>query len=269
VTGSRQYFPSLKNTVAVRMADSLRPPNLPQKLIAPPSLPAEPAAPALPTVIPSTQLRVQPQRSANDGNGAQYEYSFRSPVPHSVIALGTTFLAGMLFAYVLYVANLMPGIAKAAVPTTPPGLVWPDLLSPGVLSPRGQSAVGVTPDQAFQIADSKLHDAGVPDDDEARYWLRVGIGGTFSNDRLRWALTQLGTLYARPAASPADLAIARSAWELATAQKDPIALCFLARLEEGQSGTQPNKEVALNLFKQAKATGLCSGADQAIERLSP
>lgn len=157
----------------------------------------------------------------------------------------------------------------AAAPAKTDELIWLDLLQPGAVSPRGQSAKDIAADEAFRIANAKIHGLdGKPDIEEARYWLRVGVADTLAGGRLPWALTQLGTLYARPQASPSDFAAARGVWEVAAAARDPVALCFLAMLEEGGFGTAPNRQIALALYRQAQEAGTCERADSAIARLS-
>jgi hypothetical protein len=148
-------------------------------------------------------------------------------------------------------------------------LVWSDLFSPGAASPRGQQAANVAADEALTIADMKLHGVdGAPDPDEARYWLRVGLDKIMDDKRLSWALTQLGTLYARPGAPAEAFSTARTLWDLAAAKGDPIALCFLAALEEGGLAARANTARALSLYRKAKEAGGCDAADEAIQRLS-
>lgn len=148
-------------------------------------------------------------------------------------------------------------------------LVWSDVLSPGATSPRGQQATNVAADEALTIADTKLHGAdGASDPDEARYWLRVGLAEIMDDKRLSWALTQLGTLYAQPGAPAEAFSTARTLWDLAAAKGDPLALCFLAALEEGGLAAHPNKARALRLYRKAKEAGGCEAADEAIQRLS-
>ncbi|MBS0270425.1 MAG: sel1 repeat family protein [Proteobacteria bacterium] len=186
-----------------------------------------------------------------------------------IATFAVVFAAGLLFGFAFHGAPNAPVATAISATPTPADLIWPDLLEPGAVSPRGQSSAGVASDQAFKLADARLHGIdGQTDADEARFWLRVGIADALADDRLRWALTQLGTLYARPQASPADFAAARAVWELAAAKKDPVALCFLAKLEEGGPGVPSNKATALRLYKQAKDAGGCPLSDQAIERLS-
>lgn len=259
---NRGHFPTLKDTLVVRMAGQRAPANdVQDDVVTPPELPpSNLQRSALPAII--DKLAVGRRKK-----GSSWRQLERDRL-RLIAAFGTAFVTGFLSAYEVYSGKLLPA-ATTAIISQGQDLVWPDLLAAGAVSPRGQSSVGVSPDQAFQIADAKLNGIGTPtDDEEARYWLRAGIAGSMTNDRLRWALTQLGTLYARPSAPPTELAIARSVWELAAAQKDPVALCFLARLEEGVSGAEPNKAAALKLFKQAQAAGSCRGSEQAIERLS-
>lgn len=157
----------------------------------------------------------------------------------------------------------------AATGTLGVPLVWQDLLRPGPVSPRGSSAADITADQAFTNADTALHGIdGKSNIEEARYWFRVGIEKSLSGGRLPWALTQLGTLYARPQATQSEFAVARSLWELAAAKGDPVALCFLAALEESGLAHSPNKANALKLYREAQSTGACDGADEAVQRLS-
>lgn len=265
VTGNQQNFPSLKDALVVRMAPRASQPDRSQNAIAPPNLPTDAASITLPTIIERARLEAQRPREPNTRSPAS-SARWRANL---IALLAATFLAGVLFTFALYWTGLIPGMTKTTLIAQQRDLVWPDLLAPGPISPRGQNSSGVTPDQAFQMADAKLHGLGAPPDhEEARYWLRIGIAGALSGDRLRWALTQLGTLYARPTASQSEYEVARSVWELAAAQKDPVALCFLARLEADLPSTHANKETALKFFEQAKAKGACGGAEQAIEPLN-
>jgi TPR repeat protein len=278
-----QQVPNPKSTLAARMAQRPEllegPPAIPPSFTTPPAIArlsidadVDDVTAYLPAVIEKARLRAEKERFAEALNAtSNHRRRNRWPLVTLglIAALSAVFAAGLLSGFAYYSANQAPVATAIAPPAPLPDLVWLDLLGPGAISPRGQSANGVTSDQAFQLADTKLHGIGGPEDaDEARYWLRIGIANALADDRLRWALTQLGTLYARPAASPSDFAMARTVWELAAAKKDPVALCFLARLEAGGHGAPPNKAVALKLFQQAKETGQCSDAEQAIERLS-
>jgi hypothetical protein len=211
----------------------------------------------------------------DDFNARNFERRSHAKGPGSsmvagiVAAIAVIFGAGFVIGYWLRtvpeaVASTKPQIAQA-----PHDPIWLDVLQPGPVSPRGQRSDDVSVDAAFKVADTRLHGIdGAADPEEARYWLRVGIAAILSDQRLPWALTQLGTLYARPEATQSDFSKAGAVWEMAAAKKDPVALCFLAALAEGGLGQPADKAAALTLYRQAKEAGGCSGADQAIERLS-
>jgi hypothetical protein len=263
-----QSFPTLKSSLGVRMARPAVPPKMPARVFTSPELKTNPAPVALPAIIEKVHLKAQrPPRASS----SRQRTGFPLGAVGLIAAFGTMFVAGLLSAHAFYSTN-SPPVTAAMIPATPspsPALVWPNLLSPGAVSPRGQTLNDLTSDQAFEFADAKLRGIGGPADaEEARYWLRVGVARALGGQRLRWALTQLGTLYARPTASSSDFATARAVWELAAAKQDPVALCFLARLEEGGHSTPPDKALALQLFQQAKEAGQCDGSEQAIERLS-
>jgi hypothetical protein len=267
-------FPSLKSTLAARMAQQPDRLNEHAKLAAPsavtPKLEADAVSISLPAIIEKVQLTTEKLEPNETPNATPHprQQSRRPSVSLGLItSFGAIFIAGLLSGFAIYSATKPPSVT--APPTSQAELVWLSLLSPGAISPAGQDSNGVTSDQAFQIADAKLHGVrGQENPSEARYWLRVGISRALGDERLRWALTQLGTLYAHPMASPSDFAVARAVWELAAAKDDPVALCFLAQLEEGEHGSPSDKAVALTLFQHAKETGQCVGAEQAIERLS-
>jgi hypothetical protein len=267
-TGSSQRVPSLKSTLAVRMAQRAKQPELSSTFAAAPSTATTPAATAVPAIIEKAVLKAEPANAA-------LTLKANLVTVGVIAAFAAVFIAGLLFGFAVYAPSKAP--IATAISTraafsdlaSSSDLVWPDLLEPGAVSPRGQQSRGITSDQAFKLADAKLHDIdGQADAEEARFWLRVGIADALTDDRLRWALTQLGTLYARPQATPSDFAVAHAVWELAAAKKDPVALCFLAQFEEGGHRSPPNKATALKLYQQAKEGGGCSWSDQAIERLS-
>ncbi len=261
-----QSFPDLKSSLGIRMAQLTAPPELPISFIASAELDTDAVPIALPAIMEKAHLKAERLQHASS---SRRRSGFPLGAVGLIAAFGTAFLAGLLSAYAFH-SMKRPPLTAAVTPLAPfPPLVWPDLLAPDAISPRGQSSDGITSDQAFEFADAELRGiAGPADTEEARYWFRVGVAKALGGERLRWALTQLGTLYARPAGSPFDFATARAVWELAAAKQDPVALCFLARLEEGGQGATPNKALALQLFRQAKETGQCSGSEQAIERLS-
>jgi len=272
VSSPSRDFPSLKNTLAARMAQRAKASGPAPTSTAAPNLVPTAATTAVRVIIEEADLKAGRARAADSAKANPYPHQRgkKQLVIAGVIAtFAAVFAAGLLFGFAFRAASNAPVAAAISATPAPSGLIWPDLLEPGEVSPRGQSSTGVASDQAFKLADARLHGIdGQADADEARFWLRVGIADALADDRLRWALTQLGTLYARPQASPADFAAARAVWELAAAKKDPVALCFLAKLEEGGPGVPSNKATALKLYKQAKDAGGCPLSDQAIERLS-
>lgn len=134
-------------------------------------------------------------------------------------------------------------------------------------SPSGSSAAGVGLAEALKRADQNLYGAA-PDAEEARYWLRHGLSQLTGQPRIKWALTQLGAIYARDA-SPESYSIARSLWEIAGAQGDPVALCFLGKLYEFGLGVPRDNRQALASYEKARSHGGCKDLDTAIARLRP
>jgi len=272
VASPSRGFPSLKNTLAVRMAQRAKLSEPPLALTGPPGMAPTAAATAVRAIIEKEVLKAERARAAHTWTANPYprQRGKKPWVMAGVIAaFAAVFVTGLFSGFAFRAASNAPIATAINATPAPSDLIWPDLLEPGVVSPRGQSSAGVASGQAFKLADAKLHGIdGQADADEARFWLRVGIANALADDRLRWALTQLGTLYARPQASPADFAAARAVWEVAAAKKDPVALCFLAKLEEGGHGVSLNKAAALKLYQQAKDAGGCTESDRAIERLS-
>lgn len=201
--------------------------------------------------------------------------------PHSFQrAFGLGFLVAALlavvstFAFRDNVAGLLsPDDAKVAVATKPAAA--PETLTTlsGILavpevSTQGEEAGSVDLAEALKRADKHLAGSTDGDKQEARFWLRRALALGLGDQRLVWALTQLGTIYAAPASGAPDYAAARTLWELAAAQGDPVALCFLASLHEHGLGTDRNEVRALVLYRNAKAHGGCRSIDQSIARLS-
>lgn len=136
------------------------------------------------------------------------------------------------------------------------------------ISTRGEQATAINLEEALKKADQSLSGTSSADKDEAKYWLRRSLALGLGEQRLVWALTQLGTLYASPATGSPDYASARTLWELAAAQGDPIALCFLASLHEHGLGVARDEVRALVLYRNAKTHGGCRNVDQSIARLT-
>ncbi len=154
-----------------------------------------------------------------------------------------------------------------------------DVLAVTVVSPRGRSAAEVDLPSALKLADESLHaTVGGADHAEASFWLRKSLALSVGTQQLSWTLTQLGTLYAQPAAGAPDYGKARLLWEMAAGSGDPVALCFLGALHEHGLGVPKNARQALGLYQRAKAQSVsvpsgatapngCADVDDAIARV--
>lgn len=144
-----------------------------------------------------------------------------------------------------------------------------DAFTVGTQSPRGEIATDVDLPTALRLADYNLHGVDRPiDRAEAEFWLKKAMSLTASHSQIRWAMTQLGTLSAEPVTGAPDYDKARLLWEIAAANGDPIAMCFLGTLLEHGLGLAADKAKALDYFKNSKAAGGCPNSDEAIARLS-
>ena len=175
-----------------------------------------------------------------------------------------------------------PAPASTRGTTTPRAPITPDLkalagaFNAGATSPRGISAANVTAPDALVAANQSLYGTdGVPADrEEAAFWLRTALARQMQGPGITWALTQLGTYYASPAVGQTpDYGKARFLWELAAAQSDPVANCFLAQLHEFGLGVETNRDRARTHYRNAKSLGGtteigCKGLDQALARLA-
>lgn len=242
--------------------------------IAPPPLPVKPAARATGMLASSTPpaLPAHTPKFLTRGNGDQGR-------PYAVQrAFGLGFLVAALLALASTFAfrGDAPGVAapaaesptvvaapadQQAVTTLSAILAVPDV------SPRGTEAGAVGLADALKRADQQLA-GSASDREEARFWLRKALSQGLGEQRLVWALTQLGTLYAAPSAGLPDYDSARTLWQLAAAQGDPVALCFLASLHENGLGTPKDQVRALVLYRNAKTNGGCRNVDQSIARLA-
>lgn len=148
----------------------------------------------------------------------------------------------------------------------------PDLaavLRPEMLSPRGESSEAVDREGALLRANAYLHGIDRPvDKAEAAFWLRTAIARDHADPQLRWALTQLGSFYAlaTPDHTP-DYGTAALLWEMAGASGDPVAMCFLGRLQEFGLGQKADKAKARATYESAQRLGGCDGLDAALERV--
>jgi Sel1 repeat len=135
-------------------------------------------------------------------------------------------------------------------------------------SPRGQAVSGVGVADALVRAEARLRQTP-PDYAEARFWLRKAVGMSLGSKEMTWALTQLGTLYAVDGASQTDYARARMLWELAAAQGDAVALCFLGALHQKGLGGPADIGRAKSLYAQARKLGGCKDAQNPAQRPLP
>ena len=144
-----------------------------------------------------------------------------------------------------------------------------DAFTTGLQSPRGEAAADVDLPTALRLADYNLHGIDRPvDRAEAEFWLKKAMSLTASHSQLRWAMTQLGTLQAEPVAGAPNYDKARILWEVAAANGDPVAMCFLGTLLEYGLGVTADRAKALDYFKRSKDYGGCPNADESIARLS-
>ncbi len=145
-----------------------------------------------------------------------------------------------------------------------------EVFAVGDTSPQGTDATAAGLEDALLYANQFVHGRGKPrDKSEAAFWLKKSLTLQPSNEQMRWALTQLGTVYvAPPAGQQPNYEAARVVWELAAANGDPIALCFAGRLHERGLGVPANRERALASYKRAKGLGGCAGLDAAIARVT-
>jgi hypothetical protein len=143
------------------------------------------------------------------------------------------------------------------------------LLSVGTTSPRGVRTRERSSAELLEAADTLLHaPGGSRDKAEAAFMLRRYLATTLSDERTLLALTQLGSIYAEPDGARApDYPRARQLWEIAAVLGDPVAMCFLASLNEHGLGLAPNKPVALQWYLRAKDAGGCQRIDESIARL--
>jgi hypothetical protein len=135
------------------------------------------------------------------------------------------------------------------------------VLTTGGISPRGRSITGIDGAAALRLADGHLYGSGdAPrDQGEASFWLRHALSKPIDHESMKWAYTQLGSIYAQPEGFPPDFAKARLLWEIAGALGDPIALCFNAALYEHGLGVPKHKDLARALYERARGVGGCKG----------
>jgi hypothetical protein len=158
-------------------------------------------------------------------------------------------------------SNPAPIVAEA-------GPVLFESLAAGTTSPKGVSVRGLSATQALETALPLLQDVGpTRDTGETAFWLKRFIQASLGDERLKRALTRLGTLYAEPSSGAPDFVKARAVWELASTAGDPVAMCFLGVLYEHGLGVEINRGSALQWYERSKQAGGCPGVEESIARV--
>lgn len=286
--------PSRPNYIAPKTTEAVAPqasPPMPVARVTPKSQPATPpplpvrstlplpvAAKAGPPAEPQQQLPAHtPKFLTRSGEQARSPYTFQRAfglgfLVAAILAVASTYAlrGGGDFASLLSPAQPqstpVKTVEKIDQPTTLTSLSA--IVAVPEISTRGEQATMVDIAGALSKADASLSGTSESDKEEAKYWLRRALALGLGEQRLVWALTQLGTLYAAPATGAPDYTSARTLWELAAAQGDPIALCFLASLHEHGLGVAKDEVRALVLYRNAKTHGGCRNVDQMIARLT-
>ena len=147
--------------------------------------------------------------------------------------------------------------------------MFKDLRDAGARSPRNKPASSVDAATALSLADHSLRGERTHEEtEEAQFWLKRALAANFAGADVGWALTQLGTIYATPGTPDHNYVKAHTLWEMAAAQGDPVAHCFLGALYEHGLGVQKNRTAALGHYKTADTQGACRSAKDAVARLS-
>ncbi len=275
----RPHYPPLPAFYSTQGAASKQPtpPRRPQPAPTPPPLPVS-------TALATTQSNAMVEGGAGLPAHSPKFLTRAQAEARTPFAFLRAFGLGFLLAALLAVASMyalrgevsgMLSGAQQAQPAQSRASDTPSTLSKlsGILaapevSMRGELGTSVDLSEALKRADQNLAGSDSGDKEEAKYWLRRALSLGLGDQRLVWALTQLGTIYAAPPSGPPDYAAALTLWELAAAQGDPVALCFLASLHEHGLGTVRNEVRALVLYRNAKAQGGCRNVDQSIARMA-
>ena len=147
--------------------------------------------------------------------------------------------------------------------------IFKDLASTGSMSPRRKSAANVDVATALSLADHSLRGQRTEaETEEAEFWLKRALSTSFAGQDIGWALTQLGTIYATAGTPHHSYVKAHTIWELAAAQGDPVAHCFLGALYEHGLGVTADRVAARDHYVTADALGACRSAKEAAARLS-
>lgn len=193
-----------------------------------------------------------------------------APAPGRKLGIMVPFALGFVVAGALTgLVALRQGSSEPAVSVAsgPAAVSLDGALAVAAVSPRGRRAADVDLQGALKLADEALHQPQA-DREEAAYWLRRSVTLSLGTRQMTWAMTQLGTIYAQPAASVApDYGKARLLWETAGGLGDATALCFLGSLYEFGLGVAASREQALSAYTRAKGLGGCKEIDTAIARV--
>ncbi len=163
----------------------------------------------------------------------------------------------------------MAGAGQAQIGVLDLKNVFKDLGATGTLSPRNRSAVNVDVATALSLADHNLRgQRNEGETAEAEFWLKRALASSLGGQDVGWALTQLGTIYATAGSPHHSYLKAHTIWELAAAQGDPVAHCFLGALYEHGLGVAQNKKTAREHYLTADALGACRSAKEAAARLN-
>jgi len=268
------FYPSRTTGAAPVSRGATKPPGP----ATPPPLPARAPVAAAKTVAPAGTPHSLPGHTpkflTRQGEQARSFYTFQRAfglgfLVAALLAIASTFAlrGGGDFAGLLS-SPAQQSTASKAIEQPSTLTTLSGILAVPEVSTQGDQATAIDLAGALKKADQSLAGSSISDKEEAKYWLRRSIALGLGEQRLVWALTQLGTLYAAPATGAPDYASARTLWELSAAQGDPIALCFLASLHEHGLGVVKDEVRALNLYRNAKTHGGCRNVDQSIARLT-
>ncbi len=236
----------------------------PSEVAPPEPLPAD--GTALPaTAATSAFLSIRPASDAGPLRPAQLPSRFAAVARLTVFGLAMLALGALMVA--LWPA--LKGITSKASVAGQFGTVVDTLFPDSPLSPAGTNPAGVSRDAALERANAFLHGVGRPADrQEAQFWLRRAVAQDLSDPRVRWALTQLGSVYAAPGPGrQPDYDAAALLWQLAGANGDAVAHCFLGQMFHRGLGVPADRAKARRHYERARALGGCDGLEAATAAL--
>jgi Sel1 repeat len=166
------------------------------------------------------------------------------------------------------VSAAVAGIAGEQIPVASLDRLFKDVANTAVMSPRNKSAVNVDAATALSLADHSLRGTrSLVEMEEAEFWLKRAISANVGGAEVGWALTQLGTIYAQSDYPQHNYSKAQALWQLAAAQGDPVAHCFLGALYEHGLGVPSNRRLARDHYLAADAANACKSSKDAAARL--